>query len=95
MCYTSVFANHTHKLNKISSGRKSKSLTLDDKLKVIDSIQTRSKKKKYFNNEFGIPCSILSSTLINEKKIIQKKIPQSNSNVERKVVSNVTGTGQF
>jgi hypothetical protein len=48
-----------------------KSLTISDKIKIIDELKKRVKRKKDIASEFGIPVSTLSTILKDKDKILK------------------------
>jgi transposase-like protein len=48
-----------------------KSLTVGDKIKIIDEVKNGVKRKKDIASKFGIPASTLSTTLKDKDKILK------------------------
>ncbi|KAL4125963.1 hypothetical protein QTP88_010196 [Uroleucon formosanum] len=53
-----------------------KSLTVGDKIKIINEVKKGVKRKKYMATEFGIPASTLS-TILKEKDKILKAVEEA------------------
>lgn len=62
---------------------KRKTLTLADKIKLIEAVKTGSRQAKDIANEFEIPVSTLSTILKNEKEIMQNKMLGAGSQIAK------------
>lgn len=64
------------------SAKKYKSLTLREKLKIIDEVKSGDKRKKDIAEEYGIPASTLS-TILKQEELVRQRMVAGNLNNKR------------